>query len=84
MKRLIKRILKAGWRGTFPLRRPFTRRLDAYFARVLNARQADETVVVLDHVIRELIRLQDRVERLQDSLDDRDRLTLVGDRREAS
>ena len=68
MKRRLKAILKAGWRATFPLRRPFTTRLEAFLRRCLSS-QSDDRDVVLDHVIRELVRLQDQVERLQESVD---------------
>ena len=70
MKRLVKRILKTGWRATAPVRRPFARRLEAYLRRIMDSRDGDETAVVLDHVVREMLRLQDRIARLQDSVDD--------------
>ncbi len=84
MKRLIKRPLKAFWRWTHPLRRPFTRKAEAFLARAVaqapipaphvhvgcNCRVNEETSVLMDFMVRELVRLQDQVERLQVAVED--------------
>lgn len=84
MKRLIKRPLKALWRWTHPLRRPVVRKVEALLARSIaqasltaphfhvtcNGRVTEETGVLMDFVVRELVRLQDQVDRLQQSVED--------------
>lgn len=66
MKPLVKKALKPVWRATAPLRRPFLLRVDAYLRRCLSVSvPAEHTGVVLDHVVRELVRLQDQVEVLR-------------------
>src|SRR5947209_4293380 len=73
MKRLVKSVLKAMWRGTLPLRRPLLRKFEAYLARCLRPAErfvTDETNVLMDHVIRELVRLQRQVEALHEAIED--------------
>jgi hypothetical protein len=71
MKRLLKRVLKAAWRSTEPIRRPILAKLENFLRRAL--RTADqgllqETDVLMDQVVRELIRLQDQVQAMQQVL----------------
>lgn len=71
MKRFVKRGLKAIWRSTEPLRRPVLHRLEKFLRRCLrNGEQglANETDVLMDHVVRELVRLQCQVEALQQTV----------------
>jgi hypothetical protein len=84
MKRLIKRPLKAIWRWTAPARRPFVRKAEAFLARAYaqapipaphvhltcNCRVTEETSLLMDYMVRELVRLQTQVERLQEAVDD--------------
>ncbi len=86
MKSLLKAILKPFWRATLPIRRPFTARLEAFFRRCMPVppppavdKTAAEITVVLDHVIRELLRLQDQVALLRETVED-----LASDREDAS
>lgn len=85
MKRRLKMAAKTLWRATFPLRRPVQHRFEAYLRRCLAAPPADESQVVLDHLIGELIRLQEQVERLRDAVEDladrREALAVVADRK---
>jgi hypothetical protein len=69
----MKRLLKALWTATWPLRRPFQRRFEACLTRSLSralesrdpARAVtDEVTLVLDAVIAEQFRLQERVEEI--------------------
>ena len=83
MKRLIKWPLKVVWRWTAPLRRPIVRKLEAFLARAYaqapiphphihiacNGRVTEETGVLMDFLVRELVRLQDQVERLQQTVE---------------
>jgi hypothetical protein len=74
MKRLVKRPLQLVWRLTLPARRPLVRRLEDLIARA-TARPAPqvhvacevsaETGVLMDHMVRELVRLQGQVEALR-------------------
>jgi hypothetical protein len=71
MKRLVKRVLKAAWRSTEPLRRPIQYKLENFLRRALQPAEAGllgESDVLMDHVIRELVRLQCQVEALQQTL----------------
>jgi hypothetical protein len=71
MKRLVKRGLKVIWKATDPLRRPFARKLEHFLRRCLRAADpglASETDVLMDHVVRELVRLQCQVETLQQTV----------------
>jgi hypothetical protein len=74
MKRLVKRGLKAIWRSTEPLRRPILRKAEQFLRRCLqpiDSSQLSETDVLMDHVVRELVRLQCQVEALQQTILDR-------------
>jgi hypothetical protein len=71
MKRLVKRALKAAWRSTESLRRPILSKLERFLRRCLvptDASQLNETDVLMDHVVRELVRLQCQVEALHDAI----------------
>lgn len=73
MKRLVKRVLKALWRATAPLRRPFLRKIEGFLTRCLRPTEAllaNEANVLMDHVVRELVRLQRQVEGLQQAIED--------------
>jgi hypothetical protein len=71
MKRLVNRGLKAVWRRTEPLRRPILRKLESFLRRALQPTESGlvtETDVLMDHVIRELVRLQYQVDALQQTI----------------
>ena len=79
MKRLIKFSLRAVWRLALPLRRPVIRRLDELIRR--NSVQPppqihvachvpEETGLIMDHMVRELVRLQNQVNVLQQMIED--------------
>jgi hypothetical protein len=71
MKRLAKRVLKAIWRSTVPLRRPILAKLDQFLRRCLDPSVRgvpNETDVLMDHVVRELVRLQRQVESLEQAV----------------
>jgi hypothetical protein len=71
MKRLVKRGLKSVWRSTEPLRRPILRKLENFLRRALQSTEPgllSETDVLMDHVVRELVRLQCQVEALQQTI----------------
>lgn len=80
MKHLIKQPMKAFWRWTHPVRRPITRKVEAMISRACVVQLAthpaiaspasEETALLMDHMIRELIRLQTRVDTLQDAIAD--------------
>jgi hypothetical protein len=73
MKRLIKAMLKAPWRWSQPLRRPFVRKLEAFLARSFRPSDrilVEETNALMDQVVRELVRLQRQVEYLQQAVED--------------
>ena len=79
MKRLIKFPFKVVWRLALPLRRPIIRRLDELIRRNsvqpppqvhLSCRVPDETNLIMDHMVRELVRLQSQVDRLQQLIED--------------
>jgi hypothetical protein len=70
----MKRLLKALWRATYPLRRPIMARADAFVAacvaRALETHSptrelASEVNLVLDAVVTEQFRLQAQVEELE-------------------
>jgi hypothetical protein len=86
MKRLVKNFAKALWRGTFPLRRPFLRKLENYLSRCLRPTEqllTDETNTLMEHVVRELVRLQRQVDYLQQSIEElapeTDKLAIAGE-----
>jgi len=73
MKKLAKLVAKAMWRATLPLRRPFLRKFEEYLARCLRPTErliTDETNTLMEHVVRELVRLQRQVDHLQQTLED--------------
>ncbi len=80
MKYLIKRPMKALWRWTHPVRRPITRKVEAMISRACLVQLSthptmvspvgEETALLMDHMIRELIRLQTRVDKLQGTIED--------------
>ncbi len=73
MKRLIKAMLKAPWRWTQPIRRPFVRKLEGFLARCLRPSErvlVEEANALMDQVVRELVRLQRQVEHLQQAVED--------------
>jgi hypothetical protein len=73
----MKRILQAVWGATRPLRRPVLRKVEAFMIRCLRPTEAllaHETNALMDHLIRELVRLQRQVEGLQQAVED---LTLL-------
>ncbi|WP_422926421.1 hypothetical protein [Singulisphaera sp. PoT] len=77
MKGLIKAIVKKAWQFTRPIRRPFVRKIHAHLTQCMEAVQrphpivvvSDESIVLMDQVVRELVRLQRQVDTLQQSLD---------------
>jgi hypothetical protein len=74
MKRLIKRPLKMVWRWTAFVRRPVQARIEAMLVRCCNrpphCHVSDETGLVMDHLVREVIRLQKQVESLHQAVED--------------
>ena len=71
MKRLVKRGLKALWRSSEFVRRPILCKAELFFRRCLRNTEfgtASETDVLMDHVVRELVRLQCQVEVLQQTI----------------
>jgi hypothetical protein len=71
MKRLVKRGLKVLWRSTESLRRPILRKVERFLRRCLEPHEqsvASETDVLMDHLFRELVRLQCQVESLQQTI----------------
>lgn len=82
MKRLMKQILRAIWRLTAPVRRPIVRKIEAMLRRCcvqppahpaqvhLVCKVSEEAGLLMDHMVRELVRLQSQVERLQHAVED--------------
>jgi hypothetical protein len=82
MKRLLKRVLKPIWRSTASLRRPILARVERFLRHCLQPvdggqphplnqiqlNKLNEIDVLMDHVIRELVRLQCQVEALQQTI----------------
>lgn len=90
MKRLTKRVLKALWRRTSFIHRPLIERYQAMIVRccasvrpVHVCHVTPETNLLMDHLVRELFRLQTQVEQLQLSVEDlghaRGGLSVVGE-----
>ena len=79
MKRHVKRMLRAGWNATFPLRRPLAVRLEVFLRGCMP--HIPDSTIVLDHVVRELLRLQEQVDYLQATVEEmraeREMLTIV-------
>src|SRR5206468_1214678 len=70
-KKLAKRGLKTIWRMMEPVRRPVMRKLENFMRRCLVAAEpglSNETDVLMDHVVRELVRLQCQVESLEQAI----------------
>jgi len=79
MKTLLKRPFKAAWQFTSPLRRPFARKFEAIIARGCASTQqphicqvGEEMSLLMDHLVRELVRLQNKVDRLQEAIESLD------------
>ena len=73
MKRLLKRGLKAIWQATAFLRRPILAKFERFLMRCLRPTEAllaNETNVLMNHVVRELVRLQRQVDGLQQVIED--------------
>lgn len=75
MKRLVKRPLKALWRWTSAFRRPITARVERLVARAAASQThlclvTEDTNLLMDHLLREVVRLGDRVDRLQQAVED--------------
>ena len=73
MKRLAKKVAKALWRGTLPIRRPFLNKFENYLSRCLRPTEqllSDESNTLMEHVVRELVRLQRQVDYLQQTVED--------------
>ena len=66
MKRLVKGPIKAVWRWTAPLRRPVVDRFEAMLRRCCDrphvCHVTAETALLMDHLVRELVRLQKQVD----------------------
>ena len=91
MKRLIKRTLRAIWELAGPIRRPIARRMEQFIARSVPDRHAchvsAETGLLMDLMVRELVRLQKQVDQVQQALEEltpaRTGLAVVGRESEA-
>ncbi len=73
MKSAIKRMCKPLWKATLPIRRPLANRFELYLRRNLTLPPINdlaEVNVALDHVVRELVRLQDQVDLLREAVED--------------
>ncbi|MFO0910742.1 MAG: hypothetical protein U0794_20745 [Isosphaeraceae bacterium] len=74
MKRYLKRPVKAVWRWLAPIRRPIMAKIEATLVRCCNQPRAlgtpEEAQVLMDHLVRELVRLQKQVDMLQAAIED--------------
>jgi hypothetical protein len=78
MKRLLKVPARMMWRMTRPLRVPIMRKFDAMIMRIFAQNRnlmhvchvTEETSLLMDHMVRELVRLQTKVESLQATVED--------------
>jgi hypothetical protein len=74
MKRLFRRALKAIWMRTHPIRHPLMRKLEDLIARSTPrtppCRVSDETGLLMDLMVRELVRLQKQVDAIQQAVED--------------
>jgi hypothetical protein len=81
MKRLVGRGLKAVWRATEALRRPILRKLEAFITRCVRAaapppppadvtpsQEPSETDVLMDHIVRSLVRMQSQIDALEQAV----------------
>lgn len=75
MKRLVKTWLRTVWRWGAPIRRPLMSKFEATVIRCCKAARPvdvnEEVVLLMDHLARELARLQTQVEMLRDAVEDR-------------
>ncbi|MHC5538437.1 hypothetical protein ACYOEI_09430 [Singulisphaera rosea] len=72
MKRYLKACLKTMWGWTEPIRHPILMKLENFFGRCLSNHDRhgnDESMALMDQVVRELFRLQRQVEILQDMVE---------------
>lgn len=67
MKRLVKRVLRALYRRTEPLRRPMHRELETLFKACV-ASSFDEVRLVMEDLVLEVYRLQDEVAGLREEV----------------
>jgi hypothetical protein len=87
MTSLLKRLLKALWNSTLPVRRPLTKKIEDLISRsapkIPACRVSDDTGLLMDLMVRELVRLQKQLDELQQSVDDlavgRTGLSVVGE-----
>ena len=78
MKRLLKKPAKLIWRMTRPIRVPIMRKFDATITRIFAQNRnllhvchvTEETSLLMDHMVRELVRLQAKVESLQATIEE--------------
>jgi hypothetical protein len=72
--RFLKRPLRAVWVWTYPLRRPLTKRIEELIARstpqMPACRVSEETGLLMDLMVRELVRLQAQIDQLQQAVED--------------
>jgi hypothetical protein len=71
MTRIFKQLLKRCWVASFPIRRPFQHRFEAYMRRLVGNAGLPGVEVVLHHMLREQAILRAEVERLSELLEDR-------------
>ena len=72
MKRVLKLLLRPIWRISAPLRSEADRRIELWFTRAIEPkarRYAAEFTPGIDGLLRELVRLQERVDELQAAVD---------------
>lgn len=83
MKRLIKFPLRMLWRLTAPVRRPLVRKVEALLARAVarapvpaphvhvacECRVNAEAGLLMDYMVRELVRVQTRLDHLQEAVE---------------
>jgi len=80
MNRLLKFPFKVLWRMTAPVRRPLVRRLEALLTRCCSptyhlnntniCHVTEESNLLMDHMVRELVRLQKQVDQLHHAVED--------------
>jgi hypothetical protein len=70
---MVKRPIKAVWRWTAPLRRPVVARFEAMLRRCCDrphvCNVTAETTLLMDHLVRELVRLQKQVDDLRSAVE---------------
>jgi hypothetical protein len=68
---MMKRVLKKAWALTEPVRRPIRKRLETFITGCLaRALETSELSLVLDALVAEQFRLQEKIEALQQQLDE--------------